>query len=204
MSRAWSEQRPVASPSLQQPISQTIAERETSKQTGTTASTTIKFVLESHTCERRRAGGGATCLSSSRSAPCLSLVPPALFVFLCGAEMLKLHFSDVVSLEVCGSSAGVCGKEAEEEEERRRGRGTGREIKKAERKGRERERERLSHSFCELNLCRAPHLPYMLFSYVNSALTNLDRATIWHMCLIRTNFFTISFWQTMLNSPQLL
>lgn len=45
--------------------------------------------------------------------------------FLCGAEMLKLHFSDVGSLEVCACRQVSAGKKRE-----RKGRGTGRKKKR--------------------------------------------------------------------------
>lgn len=68
---------------------------------------------------------------------------------LCGAEMLKLHFSDVGSLEVCAWRQVSAGK-AEREGERKR------HWKKHKGKKRRKEREReISHSFsdAEMNLC---------------------------------------------------
>lgn len=74
--------------------------------------------------------------------------------FLCGTEMLKLHFSDVGSLEVRACRQVSAGR-ANKEGERKRDWEEDEERKKADREERARARE-ISHSFSdvELNLCR--------------------------------------------------
>lgn len=73
--------------------------------------------------------------------------------FLCGAEMLKLHFSDVGSLEVCASRQVSAGKAKREGERKRDWK---KEKTKAEREDGARARE-ISHSFSDvdLNLCQS-------------------------------------------------
>lgn len=158
--------------------------------------------LNFHTCERRTwqghlwIGGNATCLSSINSAACLS---PSFFQhclsFLCGAEMLKLHFSDVGSLEVCARrqvSAGKSGKKREGERKRHWKKDKGKRKKRQKEKRRARAGRDLPLTLPSWIYAEMLHLPYMLFSNVNACWQTWISQQYGTCGLIPRKLFTIS------------
>lgn len=69
---------------------------------------------------------------------------------LCAAEMLKLHFSDVGSLEVCAHRQVSVQKQRERKRDWKKDK---EEEKKRQLERREFVQKEISHSFCSLNLC---------------------------------------------------
>lgn len=110
------------------------------------------------------------CPASTRRV----FIPPRFFFqhclsSLCGAEILKLHFSDVGSLEVWAWRQVSVGKKKKKKKGEGRGRGRRGDWRKDKEKREESRRDLpLIRRGVEFMPKRLLHVPYMLFSNVNA------------------------------------